>query len=119
MSHDANYLDKKVLKVFISQPMSGLSVEEVMQTRARATEIIKERYPFKEIEVIDNYNHDLPDGSHPLDYLGRDILMMKDADLVFFVKGHYGSRGCRIEHRVADEYGLNMEFEYTMTEPEE
>ena len=54
MKLDTSYLDKKVLKVFISQPMSGLSVEEVMQTRARATDIIKKRYPFKEIEVIDD-----------------------------------------------------------------
>lgn len=102
------------MKVFISQPMRGLTEEEIMSKRNQAIEILRKRHPNKDIEVIENYKHDLPEGSHPLEYLGRDILMMKDADLVFFVHGHYGARGCRIEYRVAEEYGLNIEFEYVM-----
>ena len=96
------------MKVFISQPMSGLTTEEVVKARDRAIRIIKNRYPNEEIHVIENYIHDLPEGSHPLEYLGRDILIMKDADLVFFVHGHHAARGCRIEWSVANEYGLKI-----------
>lgn len=99
------------MKVFISQPMSGLSEEEVMKERQRALDVIKTRHPDQEIEVIENYKHDLPEGSHPLDYLGRDIIMMKDADLVFFVRYHNIARGCRCEQTVALAYGLSIEFE--------
>ena len=102
------------MKVFISQPMSGLTEEVVMNERERAIKVIERRHPKDKIEVIDNYNHNLPEGSHPLEYLGRDIIMLKDADLVFFVNGFMTARGCRCELKIAKEYGLNIETEYVL-----
>lgn len=99
------------MKVFISQPMSGLSEERIMEDRRRAVEIIQTRHPDEPIEVIDNYKHNLPAGSHALEYLGRDIVMLKDADIVFFVEGHQNARGCRCEQFVANSYDLCIEFE--------
>ena len=101
--------------IFISQPMTGFSVEQIKCTR----DIVKERIKFfkvnyfgKEVDVnfIDNLQEDLPADTHPLEYLGNDIKMLKDADYVFFCKGWEKSRGCNIEFQVAKFYDIPMFF---------
>ena len=40
--------------------------------------------------------------------LGKLIQYMRYADLVYFMKHWKEYRGCRIEHYVAEQYGLKM-----------
>jgi len=99
------------MKIFVSQPMSGLSENEIMETRKRVVDLLKKKFPGRNIDVIDQYHQDIPKDAHPLKYLGSDIAMMADADIIVFAEGYIKSRGCYIERQVANTYGLDCLFE--------
>ena len=56
------------MKVFISQPMNGLTTLEILNQRERAIDILKAIYKDEEIEVLDTI-FKLEEGTHPLVYL--------------------------------------------------
>lgn len=92
------------MKVFISQPMRGLTEAEILKTREDIIlEVLKTK---SEAEFIDNYIHDLPADAHPLLYLGEDIAMMAEADLVILAPGWAHARGCKVEYDVACQYEI-------------
>ena len=96
------------LKAFISQPMSGLSDEQILAVRNKATEELKARG----YEVIDSFITDEIEARVPgLAYLARSLSLMANADAVYFVKGFEKARGCRIEERCAKEYGITRMYE--------
>lgn len=120
------------IKVFVSQPMTGISMETILHKRESVSKSFKLLRPVKDkleelgvkttyiankdivsnyVEIIDNLQEDLPADTHPLEYLGNDIKMIKDADLIFFCKDWEYSRGCNIEFQVAKTYGILMIFE--------
>lgn len=102
-------------KVFISQPMSGKTREEILKTRNNAIKLIK-RFD-KDIEVIDNIFTDYPEETSPLYLLGKSLELMSMADMVFFTKGWRRSRGCQIEHDCALRYGpFDIAYDYTSEE---
>ena len=95
------------MKVFISQPMHGLTEEEVMCERANCLKWLQEKY--EDVELIDNYHHDdAPENAGRLWHLGRSIQMMEEADAVFFCLGWAGAKGCCIEYEIAVQYGLKI-----------
>ena len=99
---------KEKFKVFISQPMAGLSNEEIMSTRKKAIaeteKILGERInpvtSYFDMYVNENKN------STALSSLGRSIEYLGLADFAYFVKGWQDARGCRIEHLCCEEYGI-------------
>ena len=105
-------------KVFISQPMTGLSKEEILDTRLEAIEwvyktlIENDFCRDDEIEIIDSYveeNQDKTDTTENLIYmLGTSIQLLSEAEIVYFCEGWENSRGCKVEHLVAEEYGLKF-----------
>jgi len=99
-----------MVKVFISQPMKDLSSEEIIANRARyfdiARDVIKQIETYEpEIHLIDSL---FTKSDNPVRMLGNSIKAMSEADYVFFGEGWENSRGCRIEHKVAEEYGLEI-----------
>ena len=52
-------------KLFISQPMNGLSDEEILSTREKAKSIVEEKLG-EEVEVIDSFIKDAPKKAPPL-----------------------------------------------------
>lgn len=78
-------------KLFISQPMNGLSDEQVLQERAA---------------VIGKAKAVFGDDAKPLDYLARSIEFLAKADVAVFAPGWEYARGCRIERQCAEEYGI-------------
>lgn len=95
-------------KLFISQPMNGLSEEEIRKARDLAVEIVKERVN-DEIELIDTIFPDFPKtGSVPLKFLSRALDKMAEADIAFFGEGWETARGCKIEHEAALQYGIDV-----------
>ena len=90
-------------KIFISHPMNGLSDEEIIQARDAAIESAKSMYG--DIEIIDSYFADHI-GGKPLQYLGKSLMMLAEADCAIFTHGWENARGCRIEHECAKEYGI-------------
>lgn len=101
-------------KIFISQPMSGLTDEQILGKRERIKEEIKKNIK-EEVEIIDSFIEGYPGeiNKHiPVWYLGHSILRLSEADIVYFSKGWSEARGCKIEYQIAVEYGLEIIVEY-------
>lgn len=95
---------KPSFKIFISQPMKGRTDEEIMQERAD----IMAKWTNKSVEFIDSFFYE--PGKNFTDSLGKSISLMSDADLVVFAPGWENARGCRIEHQVARDYGIQVSY---------
>ena len=94
------------MKIMISQPMNGVPDDQVIKNQ----EHYKELFAKLHIEVIDSFINDpCPDDcNYPgVFYLGRTIMeKMHTIDAVFFAKGWEKARGCRIERKICEEYGI-------------
>lgn len=95
------------MKVFISQPMKGLSEKEIKTNRKKAIKKIKKLYG-EDAEIIDSY---IGGDGTPLWYLAKSIELLSTADVAYFLKGWNTARGCRIEYMCADNYGIGAYFE--------
>lgn len=83
--------------------MNGLSDDEIIRVR----EIIKKMLTEND-ELIDSFIEGAPAKAAPLWYLGESIKLLGSADVVVFAPGWENARGCRIERRCAEEYGIPM-----------
>ena len=97
-------------KLFISQPMNGLTDEEILTERisikARAEKEIGEP-----VELIDSYFSEYPDSNiknKGVWYLGKSLMKMAEADIVYFGKHWECARGCILEHMTAEAYELTI-----------
>ena len=70
-------------KLFISQPFSGRTEEEVFEERAKIQRKVEEIQK-EEFVVIDQYHQIAPEGAGRFYCLSQDILMMDEADLIAF-----------------------------------
>lgn len=95
---------KQTKNLFISQPMSGLTNEEIMNVRQKATKFISDKYPDYTISVLPSYKAQ-PDNTYnatsAVNLLGNAISLMARANVIYFVPGWQKSRGCQIENEVA------------------
>ena len=97
-------------KLFISQPMRGLSEEEILKVREEIR-IRAEKAIGEPVEVIDSFFTDYPGEvckSVPMWYLGKSIQLLSEADIVYFGGDWRDARGCKIEYEVADKYGIKI-----------
>ena len=94
------------MKVMLSQPMNGRSEEEIKKERK---EII-EKFNKMHIEVINTlFTEEAPDDCNvAVYYLGKSITAMKDIDALYLCDNWNLARGCRIEEKVAREYGIKI-----------
>ena len=120
--YPCNYVDREFMAeqskdfhLFVSQPMSGLTMDEIFKARESAIDTFMNLYeqscnidPDLKLVVIDNIQEEFTkqceqEGRtpHSLEYLGNDIKMMKDADAIVFAKGWEKSKGCSVEFLVA------------------
>lgn len=90
-------------KLFISQPMRGKTSEEITAEREHMISLAAKLFP-DEIEVLDTYYKDF-DGNR-VQFLGRSIGDLGEADLAIFAPGWEDFTGCRCEHAVCEEYGI-------------
>lgn len=97
-------------KIFISQPMSGKTIENIKEVRDRAAMRLEEELGEK-IEVIDSMFETFPQGLSSIWFLGSSIKLLANADLAYFTKGWESHRGCKIEHTVCTEYGIKVMYE--------
>lgn len=92
-------------KLFISQPMKGISDKEIITEREKAIKTVKEILG-EEVEVIDSFFQNAPHDAKPLWFLGKSIELLSTADVAYFVSGWEYYRGCKIEYKCAIEYGI-------------
>lgn len=95
-------------KVFISQPMKGLTDEEILANKELAIKKVK-KIIGDDIQILDSFFSDYnpKNGSIPLKYLSKAIEILADADVVYFCPNWETARGCKIEHQCAVEYGID------------
>lgn len=96
----------------VSQPMRGLSEEEIEKTRDAAIKDLQSRG----YDVLNTYfdADELPGplgGQIPMRFLSKSIATMSRCTAVYFCKGWDNARGCKVEHAVAEAYGLTMLYE--------
>lgn len=101
------------MKVFISQPMGGLSKEEILETKEKI--VFNLNKTFSNVEIIDSFiEHENTNCSSnfnlSLCLLGESLELMAEAELVVMATGWQNSRGCRIENTCAREYGIPVLF---------
>ena len=99
------------MKIVISQPMKGLSNEEIRKNREKVVKMLTEQGH----EVIDSVfdYEDVPDiKNKPLYYLAKSIeLIANEADAVYFMEGWQEARGCTAEHYVCRHYNVLKLYE--------
>ncbi len=101
----------------ISQPMGGLTEEQIVETRNRFLQFAKENnyqvvntlftdewYSKKSMEERDVRNI-------PMQFLAKSIESMSLCNIAYFVKGWEKARGCKIEHEVAKQYNMEIIYE--------
>ena len=94
-------------KVIISQPMSDKTKEEILEIRAKAIESAKNKLG-EDIEIIDSYIQDAPEGVNALWFLGKFIQLLSEADYMYLAPGWEDYRGCRVERLAAIEYCVEI-----------
>ena len=94
------------LKVFISQPMTDKTDEQILNARKHAINIIKKKFG-KDVEILDSFFKDAPHESTPVWFLGKSIEVLSKANIAYFIGDWKNYRGCKIENTVAHEYGID------------
>lgn len=100
-----------VKKAMISQPMAGKTDEEIAATRDLAVAKLLQM-GYEVADTVYNFTDEqlkaLEVENVPAYYLGISIQAMSRCTTVYFVKGWEDARGCKIEHEVAEAYGLEV-----------
>lgn len=104
-------------KAMFSQPMNGLTDEEIIKTREKAVAFLES----KGYEVVNTfftdewYNQEKMKErgvvNIPMCFMAKSIENMCLCHVVYFAKGWEKARGCRIEHEVAKTYGMEILYE--------
>jgi len=102
----------------ISQPMNDLTDEQIHETRNRFLQFAKK----ENLEVINTFFTGYRDSAEamvsrgvvqiPVCFLSKSLEKMSQCNIVYFAKGWENARGCKIEHEVALQYGLDIIYEY-------
>ena len=104
-------------KIMISQPMNGFTDEQIVETRNRFLQFAKK----ENLEVINTFftgGFNSPSSMKsrgiiqiPVCFLSISLEKMSQCNTVYFAKGWENARGCKIEHEVALQYGLDIIYE--------
>lgn len=101
-------------KAMISQPMNGLTDEEIEKNRNKAKRHL-ERLGYKVVNTLftdDWYSEssmkDRGVENIPLCFLAKSLENMSLCSVAYFCDGWEDARGCRIEHDAAEAYGLDI-----------
>lgn len=101
------------MKVFISMPMRGKSVEEIVKTRSQIFKKVKKDFPEDKLELLDQIIEEdcpLKGRDAGIWYLAKSIEIMAEADLIVFAQNWYLAPGCLSEKFIAENYGKHRIF---------
>lgn len=105
-------------RVFVSIPMNGRSDDEIQKDMQRA--VLKlNKYKLKSTEYklvnsllnLDKIKFSKECRNKSVECLGRAIKYLSTADIAYFCKGWKKARGCKIEHEIAKQYGIEIVVE--------
>lgn len=96
------------MKLMISQPMKGKSNKQIREERAELVKRLQEEGH----EVVDTVFENAPaDENIAIYMLSQSIRYIGKVDGLTFMPGWEKTRGCKIEHQVAVEYGKQVFYE--------
>ena len=96
-------------KLFVSQPMRGRNDDEILAERNRIILEAQETLGEAVDPLPSFFEKYVVEGARtPVRYLANAIAMLSDADVAVFGKGWEDARGCRIEHQVCIDYGIDI-----------
>lgn len=104
-------------KAMISQPMAGLKDEQIVEARNKAIEFLQSKgYDVINTRFTDEWYSQEKMKERgieqiPLYFLAKSLENMSKCHVAYFAKGWENARGCRIEHEVANAYGLTVLYE--------
>lgn len=103
------YKEKHMKKLaYISQPMKGLTQEEITEKREKITKLLHEAG----YEVINSINIlPLKDVTKPLVRLTDSLRLLAMCDLAYFAENWDKAGGCTIEHMCCLAYGIDTKYE--------
>ena len=108
--------------IFISQPMSGKSEEEILATRQKEIEKIYQLFDADgvEINIIASYIDDATrkhfqkytsdDINWDIFWLSQSLERLAMADMIWLCDGWEYSNGCNIELECATRYGISIMY---------
>lgn len=106
--------NETVKKAMISQPMAGKTDEEIAATRDLAVAKLRQMgYEVVNTLFTDEWYSDEAMKERgvvqvPLCFLAKSLENMGLCHAAYFCKGWEDARGCKIEHEVAEAYGLEV-----------
>lgn len=105
-------------KAMISQPMNGLTDEQIVETRNRALQHL-ETLGYEIVNTLftdEWYSKDSMTKRGvvqiPLCFLAKSLENMSLCHVAYFARGWEAARGCRLEHQAAKAYGLEIVYEH-------
>lgn len=100
------------MNVFISQPMIGLTNDELKKYRSKVLDMIQRRYPTEKIHLINPPCPYYPYGHNESVWaLGKSLEYIVQADLVFFLKDWEISYMCSLQHAICRYYRIPIAYE--------
>lgn len=114
--------------IFISQPMTGKSEEEILATRQKEIEKIHQLFDADgvEINIIASYiddatrkhfkEHVSDDINWDIFWLSQSLERLAMADMIWLCDGWEYSKGCNVELECAIQYGLVVVYPEYITE---
>lgn len=104
----------KKFNVFLCLPMSGRTEEDILkeinEMKEASIHYFQDKHPDCDIVYIANYRPEAEEESNnPVFLLGRGIMtLMSQSDVCLFSKNWKDSKGCKIEHDIAEAYNINI-----------
>lgn len=102
------------MKAMISQPMAGLSDEQIVEARNKALKTL-ENMGYETVNTLftdEWYSKEAMKERGvvqiPICFLAKSLENMSLCNAAYFVKGWESARGCKIEHAVAEAYGVKV-----------
>lgn len=101
----------------LSQPMAGKTEEEIKATREKAIEYLESQgYEVVNTLFTDEwYSTESMDErgvvNIPLCFLAKSLEAMSKCHAAYFCDGWRLTRGCQVEHSVAQQYGVHIMYE--------
>ena len=113
---------KKIINIFISQPMTGKSEEEILATRQEAIDKIHQlaSKDGEQVNIIDSYIDDATRNEFQgrmgdainwdIYWLSQSLQKLALADTIWLCDGWEYSKGCNVELECAISYGLDIVY---------
>ena len=106
---NTNASSKKIIKIFVSQPMTGLRYEEINDDYEHIKNFASDLFTnciVKFLTTKDAAACDKPEGTSDVWYLANALNLLCVADFIIFHPDWKQSRGCTVEHFVAEKYDI-------------